>query len=162
MTETAYETGCPLPEYTTTAACSMPAKRTASPQLEAAVPAAAPSDHPVVQRRIDPTWTNDMSCPGGEADSVLYYKAKHTPYDAQQVLDRLAATGLKYHAYSHSFIGDIFVYIENLPRSMREKLRIMPGVSFSHAGLIGLLTTGRKVLRLGLLQIRGFRYRVPC
>lgn len=119
MTETAYETGCPLPEYTTTAACSLPLKR-----------AAAPTDTSEVHRRADPAWADDMKCPGGEGDSVLYYKRSHKPHQVQQVLDRLEATGLVYHAYTHSFpsIGEIFVYIEDLPRSLREKLNIMPGV----------------------------------
>ncbi|KAK2022545.1 hypothetical protein LX32DRAFT_657634 [Colletotrichum zoysiae] len=43
----------------------------------------------------------DMDRPGEEADSVLCYKVKHTTYDVQQVLDRLAATNLVSECYAY-------------------------------------------------------------
>lgn len=135
LTETVSETGCPIPSYTSVSSCSIQAKRSAASTPERTAATASATSVPALHRRAVPTeWEDDNSCPGGEADSILYFGTDADDDDANAVYDRLdydeALFGLKSATYSGTLpLGLIFIYIWDMPKSLREKYASMSGVS---------------------------------
>ena len=141
ITETAYETGCPVPEYTTTAACGLGSgnsKRQAaafsdmSPPVATAAPAnAARHAHALVARNDNQDWADDMADGCEEKKSAaIYFKDGASINDILDVLLRLQLSGLDHYHFEHYSLGTIFIYLEGIPISLVNKIAVMFGVSY--------------------------------
>jgi hypothetical protein len=143
ITETAYETGCPLPQYTTTAACGRgggSAKRQAafqdiSPPVPTSSTLAAATHVPALVARDD--WSDDMTdgC-DMTMDVAFYLEDGAAESDIDQVMARLGNTDLRHHRYAHPALGTILIFVSQIPESLMEKISLMPGVSYIPWALI--------------------------
>ena len=127
ITETAYETGCPLPLYTTTAACGT-ADGNAKRQIRTALATATATPALAPRAAWSEDWRYDMvGCFGG-SDTAFYLIDGAAESDIDTVMDRLSYTGLINHRYQHHSLGTILIFVQNLPWSLYQKIMQMPGV----------------------------------
>ncbi|KAK8023663.1 Pectin lyase fold/virulence factor [Apiospora rasikravindrae] len=145
ITETAYDTGCPTPEWTTTAACMIRAQqRTASmpKQTQAPAPSVAPGAllnstgaAPRLRARNEEEWQHDNDCPDDEKDTIIYMVDDYEQEDAEQVYDRLLYDEEQFGIRSQFFqmaestLPILFVHVWSMPKSLREKVAQMAGVA---------------------------------
>lgn len=136
ITETAYETGCPVPEYTTTAACTLGSRKSkrqtalsgASSPVATATPAAtAVHAHPLAARA---DGDSDDGCED-TANAAIYFTDGAEYGNILDVLLELGLSGLTYHQFEHKSLGTVFIYVENSPLSFLANIMIMDGVSSS-------------------------------
>ncbi|KAH7629776.1 glycosyl hydrolase family 71-domain-containing protein [Sordaria sp. MPI-SDFR-AT-0083] len=148
ITETAYETGCPIPEYTTTAACGLGngkfKRQTAlsdiSPPVATAAPATTGHSPALVARNddddaCDADWLIDLGDGCDEKWSAAIYF--HDTASAAQIACvelQIGVTFLEYHHFKHDRLGTIFIYVENAPFSFLDKIGNMAGVDLWSMG----------------------------
>ncbi|KAK8085671.1 alpha glucanase protein [Apiospora hydei] len=138
ITRTGFVYGCEVPEYTpTVSACSV-GKRDAATALPTAEPTAEPQAH-VSERDISPfsqdspvQWADDMECPGGESNYILYTKG-HTDGEVNVIRARLqrwrGTNGYDFtEARSDSLDFTAFFFILNMPKSLLGKVQAMSQV----------------------------------
>jgi hypothetical protein len=140
ITETAHETGCPVPQYTTTAACGLGSgnsKRQAAafsdmpPPVATAAPANAARRARTLVARNDYDWADDMADGCQEKkNAAIFFKNEASPNDILEVLLRLQLSGLDHHHFEHHSVGTIFIYVEAIPTSLKNKIAVMSGVSY--------------------------------
>lgn len=128
-----YETGCPLPQYTTAAACGrgvgnarqQAAFTNVSPPCSTAS-SIVPTHVTALVARDD--WSEDMTdgC-GMTMDVAFYLEDGADERDIDQVMARLGNTGLSSHCYVHRSLGTILIFVSQIPESLMEKISIMPG-----------------------------------
>ncbi|KAK2013597.1 pectin lyase-like protein [Colletotrichum eremochloae] len=141
ITETAYDTGCPTPEWTQTAACSIQTKRAVVPPVEptptqAAAGNRAPRErlaarNPLLRARNEDEWQHDWDCVGETSDTVIYLEEDHDLEDELDLQRRLDFDnenfGQAYEIFSHPDLGIIFVHVWGMPESLHRKISLMPG-----------------------------------
>ncbi|EGX95260.1 exo-beta-1,3-glucanase [Cordyceps militaris CM01] len=138
ITETAYETGCPTPEWTSTAACDANVRRTASDltlprtQIPTATPIIGTDVARSIRSRNEDEWAHDFDCQGGESDVIIYLKDESSETDDEQVKKRLKYDFVHFEmeskAFQHESLYILFFYAWNMPKSLRDKFAIMPMV----------------------------------
>ncbi|KAK4202758.1 glycosyl hydrolase family 71-domain-containing protein [Triangularia verruculosa] len=142
ITETAYETGCPLPQYTTTAGCGggrgMAKRQTQTPSAAAPVAtisSASDTDrtqHPTLTARADrpDDWRDDMVDDCTEKHNYAFYVGDYAlESDIDWIMTRLSYTGLYHHRYQHNALRTVLVYVLQCSESLRDKIFAMPGFS---------------------------------
>ncbi|KAK8128768.1 hypothetical protein PG984_009876 [Apiospora sp. TS-2023a] len=146
ITETAYDTGCPTPEWTTTAACiirgqqrtaAMP-KQTQAPARTVASGALLNITRPAfhLKARNEEEWQHDNDCPGQEMDTIIYLVDNYEQEDAQQLFNRLIYDGEEFGIHfdffqmpESSLEPILFIHVWLMPKSLREKVAQMAGVA---------------------------------
>jgi hypothetical protein len=130
ITETAYETGCPLPQYTTTAGC-VAAKRQfeTSPTAVVMAGSAIATNVPALAARNDDWFAGMMDGCDIVAETVFYVKDRADDWDIDRVMARLLQAGLTHHRYQHASLGTIFIFAAGVPSRLRKDIEGMPGVS---------------------------------
>lgn len=134
ITETAYETGCPVPEYTTTAACTLgsgnPKRQVTPPGVPPPVPTTAPAataiHAPALVARADLDENDDCE---ERSSAAVYFTDTANDGDILAVMLELGLSGLNYHEFRHDSLGTVFIYVENSPTAFLDNIKIMDGVS---------------------------------
>ncbi|EGO56249.1 hypothetical protein NEUTE1DRAFT_146972 [Neurospora tetrasperma FGSC 2508] len=132
ITETAYETGCPIPEYTTTAACGhgngKSKRQTALSKISLPVATAAPATaghSPALVARDD----GDDECDMDEKwSAAIYFFETASEVDILTVDLHIELSGLEYHHFKHDRLGTIFIYVEDAPFRFLVDIGNMEGV----------------------------------
>lgn len=143
ITETAYETGCPLDQYTTTAGCGGNARRhietfpasetaTATATATAVSSAIASNDIPALVARDpdwSPDWADDMKGCSQRVEAAFYLDVFASESDVNQVMARLFYTKLPHHRFEHPNLGRaVLIWVYRIPYSLAQKILHMPGV----------------------------------
>lgn len=132
ITETAYETGCPIPEYTTTAACGQgkgkSKRQTALSEISLPVATAAPATaghSPALVARDDCDWDEKWS-------AAIYFFKTASEADILSVEVHIQLYGYEYHHFKHDRLGTIFIYVEDAPFHFLAEIIEMEGVSYGY------------------------------
>lgn len=173
ITRTATVLGCEVTGYTETASSCVIAKRTepapaaniaqptSTPQVksprEAEVEARAAVDS-IFNQDNPIQWTNDMTCPGREADYILYPKS-HVSADLDLIRQRLDAStgtsGFEYLEVSTTTSDFVAYYIiRQMPYSMVSKMSQMTQVRYLY-DYTNFLKTSTPYYTFGTIGRRG-------
>ncbi|KAK3493348.1 glycosyl hydrolase family 71-domain-containing protein [Neurospora crassa] len=148
ITETAYETGCPIPEYTTTAAYGhghgKSKRQTAPSQISLPVATAAPApagQFPALVARNDDDDDDDCDM-DRKWSAAIYFHDTASEADISSVEVHIQLYGYEYNHFKHDHLRTIFIYVEDAPFYFLVEIGDMDGVTGS--GPVFIVTNLRK------------------